>query len=125
MKEKEYIQKIKKSPMIQKIAGWSFENLGFALPVKRLKETITLIAFYHPKPAYPTHILIVPKKALPGFATLTESDTQFLQDLVSTVQYLVLELGLEKFGYRLILNGGEYQDFPQLHFHLVSGHEIY
>jgi hypothetical protein len=22
--------------------------------------------------------------------------------------------------YRLIVNGGEYQEFPQLHFHLVS-----
>jgi hypothetical protein len=22
--------------------------------------------------------------------------------------------------YRLIVNGGDYQDFPQLHFHLIS-----
>jgi diadenosine tetraphosphate (Ap4A) HIT family hydrolase len=22
--------------------------------------------------------------------------------------------------YRLIVNGGEYQDFPQVHFHLIS-----
>jgi hypothetical protein len=23
-------------------------------------------------------------------------------------------------GYRLIVNGGKYQDFPYLHFHLIS-----
>jgi diadenosine tetraphosphate (Ap4A) HIT family hydrolase len=25
--------------------------------------------------------------------------------------------------YRLIVNGGEFQDFPQLHFHLISDKE--
>ena len=33
---------------------------------------------------------------------------------------LVAELQLEKRGYRLIANGGAYQDVPHLHFHLVS-----
>ena len=27
---------------------------------------------------------------------------------------------IPKKGYRLIVNGGEYQDFPHLHFHLIS-----
>ena len=27
---------------------------------------------------------------------------------------------LAESGYRLIVNGGKYQDFPYLHFHLVS-----
>lgn len=107
----------------QKIAGWGFENLSFALPVKRLKETETLLAFNHPKPCYPIHILIVPKKALPSFMELTESDSLFLKDLISTVQTLVEDLNLEKEGYRLIVNGGNYQEFPQLHFHLISGNK--
>jgi diadenosine tetraphosphate (Ap4A) HIT family hydrolase len=28
---------------------------------------------------------------------------------------------LKEAGYRLIVNGGKYQDVAQLHFHLVSG----
>jgi len=48
-------------------------TIPFILPVDRLRETATLLAFCHPTPAY-----------------------------------------------RLIVNGGEYQDFPYLHFHLVS-----
>jgi diadenosine tetraphosphate (Ap4A) HIT family hydrolase len=34
------------------------------------------------------------------------------------VQSLVTEFQLS--AYRLVVNGGEYQDFPQLHFHLIS-----
>jgi len=38
------------------------------------------------------------------------------------VQDLVGQLGLES--YRLIVNGGKYQDFPYLHFHLVSDDKV-
>ncbi len=48
------------------------------------------------------------------------ADADFLLDLVQTVQSLVQELNLEPGGYRLITNGGAYQDIPHLHFHLVA-----
>lgn len=94
--------------------------MSFALPLQRLRETKTLVAFHHPKPSYPIHILIMPKKALRSLADLGEADTAFLAELFQTVQSLVAELQLESAGYRLIVNGGKYQDVPQLHFHLIS-----
>jgi histidine triad (HIT) family protein len=100
------------------LIGWMFAHMGFALPVKRLRETNTLIAFYHPKPAHPFHMLLVPKKAVASLKELDSTDTAFLTDLYSTVQNLVDEFQLP--AYRLIVNGGEYQDFPYLHFHLIS-----
>jgi diadenosine tetraphosphate (Ap4A) HIT family hydrolase len=51
---------------------------------------------------------------------LAAADTDFLLDLIQTVQSLVKELNLEASGYRLIANGGAYQDVPHLHFHLIS-----
>jgi histidine triad (HIT) family protein len=101
------------------LIGWIFAHLSFVLPVKRLRETETLMAFHHPKPAYPFHILLVPKKAVVSLNELDLTDTRFLSDLYSTVQNIVSEFEIP--AYRLIVNGGEYQDFPQLHFHLVSG----
>lgn len=92
--------------------------MSFAIPVQRLHETNTLMAFHHPKPAYPFHVLLVPKRAIASIQELDPTDTSFLTDLYSTVQRLVDEFDLP--AYRLIVNGGEYQDFPQLHFHLVS-----
>ena len=92
--------------------------MSFAIPVKRLRETGTLLAFYHPQPSYKFHVLLVPKKSVISLKEFDSKDSAFLIDLYSTVQSLVDEFQLA--AYRLIVNGGEYQDFPQLHFHLVS-----
>ena len=92
--------------------------MSFVIPVKRLRETKTLLAFYHPKPAYQFHVLLVPKKSVASLKEFDSKDSVFLIDLYSTVQSLVDEFQLT--AYRLIVNGGEYQYFPQLHFHLIS-----
>jgi histidine triad (HIT) family protein len=104
--------------LLTPIIGWTFAHMSFAIPVKRLRETQTLIAFYHPRPSYPLHVLLVPKKPVTSLKEFDPTDTAFLVDLYSTVQSLVDEFHLP--AYRLIVNGGEYQDFPQLHFHLIS-----
>jgi histidine triad (HIT) family protein len=100
------------------LIGWMFEHMSFVIPVKRLCETENLLAFYHPKPAYQFHALLVPKKSVVSLKEFDPKDSAFLIDLYSTVQSLVDEFQLS--AYRLIVNGGEYQNFPQLHFHLVS-----
>jgi histidine triad (HIT) family protein len=102
------------------LIGWMFTYLSFAIPLKRLRESDTLVAFYHPHPSYPLHILLVPKRAITSLMDLSSSDANFLVDLYNTVQSLVDELGLERTGYRLVVNGGDYQQIRHLHFHLVS-----
>lgn len=88
------------------------------LPVRRLCETDTLLAFYHPNPIHVFHVLLVPKKAIASLHELSPSDASFLVDLFETVRELAEQFNLP--AYRLIVNGGAYQDFPQLHFHLIS-----
>lgn len=100
--------------------SWIFVHMNFAIPVKRLRETETLLAFHHPRPSYALHILIVPKRALSGLADLTPADADFTADLFQTAQSLVVQFNLDQVGYRLITNGGRYQDIPHLHFHLIS-----
>jgi histidine triad (HIT) family protein len=102
------------------LVGFLFTYMSFALPLDRLRETPTLVAFHHPRPSYPVHILLVPKRPIANLMEISEADRDFLADLVATVQSLVREFGLEAAGYRLISNGGPYQDVPQLHFHLIS-----
>ena len=92
--------------------------MSFLIPVNRLRETSSLIAFHHPSPSYKFHVLIIPKRQVDSLANLNPQDTTFLTDLYATVQSLVDEFQLK--AYRLIVNGGEYQDFPHLHFHLIS-----
>ncbi len=114
------ITRLASLPFIQKSIGWIFSHMSFALPVKRLRETKSLIAFYHPNPTYKVHILLVPKKSIASLSELAPADQDFLAELFQCVQSLVAELHLEEAGYRLIVNGGKYQQIPQLHFHLVS-----
>jgi histidine triad (HIT) family protein len=103
------------------LLAWILTHMSFVLPVERLYETTSLLAFWHPSPAYPLHVLLVPKKpiaTLAGLDPLANSD--FLIDLYATVKKLVKQFNLDEAGYRLIVNGGQYQDFPYLHFHLIS-----
>jgi histidine triad (HIT) family protein len=106
------------------LAGFIFAHMSQLLPVDRLAETGTLIAFRHPHPAYPFHVLIVPKSQVASLEALDPADSTFLSDLYSTVQALVKQFDLGVDGYRLIVNGGKFQDFPQLHFHLMSDHQV-
>jgi histidine triad (HIT) family protein len=99
------------------LVGWILAHMSFVIPVKRLRETDTLLAFHHPQPSHPFHVLLVPKKELRSIADLGPADP-FLADLVPCVQSIAAEYQLP--AYRLIVNAGEYQEFPHLHFHLVS-----
>ena len=109
-----------RSAFARRFLRFGLAHMTFAIPVHRLRETATLLAFPHPQPSYAVHILIVPKQAYASLLDLPAQECAFLQDLFATVQSLVREMGLDESGYRLIANGGAYQDVPILHFHLVS-----
>jgi histidine triad (HIT) family protein len=111
------VYRLLRRPFFYRTFIWMLNNVPFVLPVKRLRETDSLLAFFHLKPTYPFHVIIVPKKAVRTFSNLSPADP-FMVDLVTAAQSLVNEYHLP--AYRLIVNGGEYQEFPHLHFHLVS-----
>ncbi|MGB8214348.1 MAG: HIT domain-containing protein [Anaerolineales bacterium] len=114
-----FLYRLANTPEGQFLTGWIFAHMSFVIPVQRLRETDTLLAFYHPQPSYPFHVIILPKKDIRSFANLEPADP-FLAELIATTQSLVTEFHLP--AYRLIVNGGEYQEFPHLHFHLISEH---
>lgn len=95
-------------------------HLSFALPTERLYETENLVAFYHPKPGYLLHIIILPKKVFPSLMDLGSDDLGLFGEVIEAVQILVKKFELENSGYRLIVNGGKYQEVSLLHFHLIS-----
>ncbi len=94
--------------------------MSFAIPVERLYETRTLMAFHHPRPSHALHMLIVPKREIGSLVDLPSEDTALLRELLEAAQHLVEAFRLEKGGYRLVINGGAYQEVPLLHIHLIS-----
>lgn len=102
------------------LVNFFFKHMDHFLPVERLHENKYWVAFHHPQPAYPFHILILAKG---GLASLTEAppDSPYLYaDLFEMVKTLIKKYHLEENGYRLISNGGPNQAVPQWHWHLVS-----
>jgi len=112
---------VARSRIGETIARFGFARLPGALPVQRLAETERVIAFYHPRPSYPVHVLLVPKRAVKSLMHLRADELAITADVVTLAQRLVRELGLQG-GYRLIVNGGRFQDVGQLHFHLIGDH---
>jgi histidine triad (HIT) family protein len=112
--------RLARGPLGRYFAGWIFTHMSFVIPIRRLRETDTLMAFHHPNPGYPLHILLVPKRPLGSLTDISPADSAFVGDLVAAVRSLVAEYGLADAGYRLIANGGAYQEMPHLHFHLIA-----
>jgi len=102
------------------ILHWVFAYFSFAIPGKRLSERDSVLAFHHPSPSYPLHILIVPKANYRSLVDLPSDDHLFEVELFSLVNELVKMFNLESKGYRLIVNGGNAQEVDHLHFHLIS-----
>ena len=113
-----------KTPIGDLIVGLAFGKFSQLLPVRRVKETEKVIAFWHPKPFWERHILIVPKKPIKKITTIKEEDLPYLDEVFNVTREIVNELGWEREGYTLLANGGTRQEVNQLHFHLGSGAEI-
>ena len=119
-----YFYRLARTRLGEFLLGLLFSSFGFAIPVSKLRDTETFIAFFHPEPSYPTHILLVPKRKYRSFIEVSTDDVELLKDLIDIVRSLVEEFDLETAGYRLIVNGGEAQDVKLLHFHLVADEPI-
>lgn len=114
------ISRLARSTGGRRLIAWSITHFDAILPINRLYETDAVLAFYHPQPAYPLHILIVPKQPISNLLSLQKEHAPLLLEFFQTAQNLVRKFNLDEHGYRLVLNGGKYQDIPQLHFHLIS-----
>lgn len=124
MKITEKIFDLSKSPIGDLIIGLAFGKLSRLLPVKRVKETDKVIAFWHPKPFWEKHIVLVPKKAIRSLTSLTASDVPYISQIYLLAKEIVLELGWDQDGYTILVNGGNRQEVGQIHFHLQSGKQI-
>ena len=114
------LYKIGKNKISIRAFIWMINHMSNFLPVNRLEATSQLIAFFHPQPAYPFHVLIVPKVEISSMMDLSPLHDLFLSECFATIQKIVKQYNLEAPGYRVVINGGKNQDFPLLHFHLIS-----
>lgn len=93
--------------------------LNGKLPVKVVRETERLLAFYHTKPHWEFHVVCVPKEHV---RSIFELKHMFLiGEIFEVLRDIAAEHHLEESYFKIITNGGTTQDSKHLHFHLVSG----
>jgi histidine triad (HIT) family protein len=113
-----------KSPLGDLIVGLALGKFSKLLSVKRIEDTNKAIAFWHPKPFWEKHILIVTKKPIKKITELKYGDMKYVNECFKVTKKIAIDLKLEEKGYTLIANGGSRQGVNQLHFHLTSGEEL-
>ena len=76
------------------------------------------------KPQAPVHLLVIPKKHVKSSAEV--SDPAVFSALVGRAVEVARKLGLDKDGYRMVINTGEQggQTVPHLHLHLLAGRNL-
>lgn len=92
------------------------------IPAKIIWEDDDAIAFHDVNPQAPVHVLIVPKKVIPRLAAASGGDDKILGKLLLVAGKLSKELGIEKSGYRVVINSGPDagESVPHLHVHLLG-----
>jgi histidine triad (HIT) family protein len=115
------VSRILKVKLVQKAAVWSLIHASFAFPIKPLRQTTHWMAFCHPNPVYPVHIVVVPKVAWSDWLAVDPAAGEMMREFIELTQSMIRDFELAPAGYRLITNGGRFQTFPHLHFHLIAG----
>ena len=96
------------------------------MPAAIVYEDDAYLAFRDINPQAPTHVLIVPKKAIPRIAEAQGSDAALLGNLLLKAAEVADKVGLKRGGYRLVINNGADggETVPHLHCHILGGRHM-
>jgi len=101
-----------------------FEKIAAGeIPGDIIYEDDLVVAFRDVRPVAPVHVLIVPRKPIPRIAEAQPADEKVLAHLLLKAAELAAKLGIDKSGYRLVINNGPNagESVPHLHCHILGG----
>ncbi len=92
------------------------------IPADIVFEDDRCLAFRDVSPQAPTHVLVIPKQAIPSLDAVADDDAQLMGHLWQVIRDLARQLDLGD-GYRVVVNCGADggQTVDHLHFHLLGG----
>jgi histidine triad (HIT) family protein len=93
------------------------------IPAAIVYEDDLALAFRDLTPKAPVHVLIIPKKNIPRLSEAGPEDEKLLGHLLLKAAAVAAQLGLDKSGYRLVINNGPDggESVPHLHCHILGG----
>lgn len=97
------------------------------IPADIVYEDKEILAFKDINPAAPKHFLVIPKKKIVNLQMAEPEDIALIGKIMVAIQQIAVEQGLDKNGYRVVTNVGEYggQTVYHLHFHVLGGRPLH
>jgi len=94
-----------------------------SIPSEMVYESETLFAINDINPQAPTHILIIPRRHHSSLLEVEENDHKLMGSIITVANNLAKERGLDKSGYRLVVNcgAGVGQSVFHIHYHILGG----
>lgn len=96
------------------------------IPADVVFQDDRVTAFRDISPRAPTHILIVPNKAIPTVNDVAEEDEATLGHMFIVARDLAREEGIAEDGFRLLVNCNRHggQEVFHIHMHLLGGRPL-
>ncbi len=93
------------------------------IPKEFVYQDEDVVAFNDVHPSAPVHILIVPRKHIESVRDARDEDALILGKLLLAAKKVAEKVGVDKTGYKLVINNGAGagQVVPHLHMHLLGG----
>ena len=93
------------------------------LPAKIIFEDNRCLAFEDIHPKAPLHLLVIPKEHIESLNDMGPEDEVLLGHLTFIAKEIALQRGVDKTGYRTIINTGPNagQSVFHVHLHLLAG----
>lgn len=93
------------------------------IPSKKIYEDDLILAFHDVQPQAPVHVLLIPKAHIATLLDTSAEDVELLGRLQNRAVEIGRELGLDKTGFRLVMNCLEDagQSVFHIHLHLLGG----
>jgi histidine triad (HIT) family protein len=99
------------------------EALSGKIKIDILFDSDDVLAFYHTRPFWEKHIVIIPKKHIKDLINVSDEDMHIITQIMKVARDLAKNLNLSK-GVKVLTNLGKFQDTPHVHFHLAEGEEM-
>ena len=109
------------------LTDWYCDDvLSGKLMVQRVFEDDRVLAFHHPRPARPVHVVVIPKAHVPSLLDESALDGELLSSMVQAIQHAVRALGLDVAhadqprGFYVRANAAAPGVTPHMHWHLLA-----
>jgi histidine triad (HIT) family protein len=96
------------------------EVLSGKLAVEVVWEDERVMAFHHPRPTAPIHVVVIPKRHILSVLDPAALDGELLVSMVAAIQHTAQALGLDKEGFYVRTNAAGPGVTPHMHWHIYG-----